>query len=683
MLEHPAHRFRKSKTRANHKSHSRRRLLFEALETRRVLATFTVTSTADTVDDTDGETTLREAIIAANADEIADTIHFNIGGGGEQTITLDEALPSIRGTVTIDGATQPSANGTSLITIDASAVTNWVVMDVRGGAAGSTLSNFQISNVSQTALSLAGDGGDNLVENLKISGQNEVSWMNGGLWITSDGNTILGTTVSVSGDAISFHDANENTVELCVLSNSARGVYFGGDSNNNQIVNNIVSDNGTGVSLYLVPGTGNRIIDNDFSNTGTGIGADYADDMELADHIEEMLVVKDNVFTNTIAAVRLAGLHDIDLVASPDFDINVREARGGLILPNASNVTIDGFDLSGDGTHTAEFDRGLSLYGTNTNITVRNIISQNRYFGILAQGLINSEISNADLSWTATTPGLSTIGLSISGENGDDEYNFVHDVTVENHYEGMYFSNANNVTMYCNRIVNNNYGVHALSTAANLTLYNNQIEGNTYYGILNQSASEVNAEDNYWGAADGPSNLGGSGDSYLEAYPDNVDADPFLETLPPCLMQIVDIDVKPGSDSNPVNLNSISDAKKKSSSGVVPVTLFTTMDFDASTVDVATVRWAGAGVHHSSLEDVDGDGDLDLVLNFLLKDTDLPDRYRELVRADLLDDILDANHWTISAELMGKTNDGTDIFGTDEVDLFMSGKALRDLIDSL
>ena len=33
--------------------------------------------------------------------------------------------------------------------------------------------------------------------------------------------------------------------------------------------------------------------------------------------------------------------------------------------------------------------------------------------------------------------------------------------------------------------------------------------------------------------------------------------------------------------------------------------------------------------------------------------------------------------------LFGETIDGAEIFGTDEVDLFFSGKALRDLLDEL
>ena len=74
----------------------------------------------------------------------------------------------------------------------------------------------------------------------------------------------------------------------------------------------------------------------------------------------------------------------------------------------------------------------------------------------------------------------------------------------------------------------------------------------------------------------------------------------------------VDIDIKPGSDPNSINL---------SSAGVITVAILSSDTFDATTVDPETVSLAGAGVkmvgksgkYLSHEEDVNNDGSLDLV----------------------------------------------------------------------
>ena len=75
----------------------------------------------------------------------------------------------------------------------------------------------------------------------------------------------------------------------------------------------------------------------------------------------------------------------------------------------------------------------------------------------------------------------------------------------------------------------------------------------------------------------------------------------------------INIDVKPGDDVNYINLKS---------QGKTPIAILSTHNFDAGTVDPMTITVAGAplslrknGTTASSLEDVNGDGLLDLVVH--------------------------------------------------------------------
>lgn len=103
----------------------------------------------------------------------------------------------------------------------------------------------------------------------------------------------------------------------------------------------------------------------------------------------------------------------------------------------------------------------------------------------------------------------------------------------------------------------------------------------------------------------------------------------------------IKIDIKPGSDTNPINLNS---------NGVIPVAILTDDSFDASTVDVSTVRFgpAEAAPVQYAMEDVDGDGDADMILHFRTQEVGLDEQDTEAI-------------------LIGQTIDGIYFIGRDAV----------------
>jgi hypothetical protein len=139
------------------------------------------------------------------------------------------------------------------------------------------------------------------------------------------------------------------------------------------------------------------------------------------------------------------------------------------------------------------------------------------------------------------------------------------------------------------------------------------------------------------------------------------------------------IDVRPGNSSNSINLNE---------NGLIPIALFGTASFDVTQVSLNTLRFAGASVFKSARQDVNGDGRLDLLLQFRIQDTNLRNSYKELLAAadTTINGILDAGvstHQQFGAALTGHMLSGGSFAGSDTVDLFMAGRELRRLVQEL
>lgn len=105
------------------------------------------------------------------------------------------------------------------------------------------------------------------------------------------------------------------------------------------------------------------------------------------------------------------------------------------------------------------------------------------------------------------------------------------------------------------------------------------------------------------------------------------------------------IDIKPGTFANSIN---------PKSKGKIPVAILTTPSFDAAgAVDPTTILFGATGIEvapvHSAMEDVDGDGDLDMILHFVTQDTGI-------------------TCGSASASLTGRMFSGVMIKGTDSIE---------------
>jgi len=115
----------------------------------------------------------------------------------------------------------------------------------------------------------------------------------------------------------------------------------------------------------------------------------------------------------------------------------------------------------------------------------------------------------------------------------------------------------------------------------------------------------------------------------------------YLKTTDDTEVVEVVIDIKTGGNPNSINLKS---------KGVVPVAVLTTVDFDAIKVNPATVEFAGAKPVRWTMEDVDNDGDDDMLFHFKTQELKLDE---------------DSTEATLT--LTGETTEEKVIHGTDVV----------------
>jgi len=190
------------------------------VESRLLLSTFTVTTTADS-----GAGSLRQAIYTADNAGGTNTIDFDIPGSGPRVITLQSELPPITSPTIIDGYTQPGSspntsttadNAVPLIVIDGSQITSIAQsLGLQLQAEGSSVQGLVIQNFGGIGVVVSG-ANDVVLGDFIGTDPTAMSARANGLGIAVIGSTdMIGGTAPAARDVVS---GNEIGVAIASLS---------------------------------------------------------------------------------------------------------------------------------------------------------------------------------------------------------------------------------------------------------------------------------------------------------------------------------------------------------------------------------------------------------------------------------------------------------------------------------
>lgn len=331
-------------------------------------ATYTVNTTNDVNDGTCdmAHCSLREAILAANTNSTADTIAFNIPGGGVHIIQPLTALPALSsGNVTIDGYTQPGSSppvggtkATILIEIDGTNTTNQsglYIISANNVVRGLAINRFDLDGI--------GIGGTTATGNV-IAGNHIGCDVDGTI---DRGNGHSG--VFVGYGAMNNTIGGDEPAERNVLSGNE---WSGVEIHGNDTANNIISGNyiGTQASGTIALGNtlyGVRLYGGAYSNTIGGnafgerniISANGNHGVIITGQSRENLVVGNYIGSDVTGANDLGNTYN-----------------GVFIAGMATGNTVGGESESARNIISGNDDHGVSILGTSTisNTVVGNYI---------------------------------------------------------------------------------------------------------------------------------------------------------------------------------------------------------------------------------------------------------------------------------------------------------------------
>ncbi|WP_414590445.1 DUF4347 domain-containing protein [Anabaena sp. CCY 9614] len=443
-----------------------------------IFATFIVTNTNDS-----GSGSLRQAILDANANSGTDTINFSIPGSGVQTINLTSELPTITGTVIIDGYSQTGASQNTLATGNNAALR----IELNGSGAGSGVHGMTLGSGS--------DG--STIQGLIINRFDSTSSFGAGIYVLSSsaGNTIRGNFIGTdatgtadlgnTNDGIQIQSANNiiggsNPGDRNLISGNNRlGIFIVGSSaTNNQVRGNYIGTDATATA--------------DLGNSASGIEIQSANNIIGGSNSgDRNLISGNNLFGVVISGINATNnqVHG-NYIGTDVFGTSaLGNTQDGILIQSANNI-IGGSNPGDRNLISGNNLAGIWINGSGaTNNQVRG-----NYIGTDVSG-VGALGNKADAGiWIDESANNNIIGGTLAGQGNIIAFNTGRGVRVT--------SGTGNQTVGNNIFANTTLGIDlgGVGITANDTgdtdtgannLQNfpvlNSVVGNTVSGFLNST----------------------------------------------------------------------------------------------------------------------------------------------------------------------------------------------------
>ena len=490
-------------------------------------------------------------ITFTNANPGADTIEFAIPGNGPHTVALGAQERILTGPTTIDGTTQPGFVNVPVIILNSTVVTDALRLNL--DADDSTLKALKIVN-GGTPLRL--DGPSNVtIDNLDLTREvNGCSFI--GLFATGSNNLIVRNSKANNRSvAIAIESSTGATVTgNDLLATCTEAMRFNA-VNNIRASSNLIDNN----QVRALNTTGLVV-----ANNAAATSPDHH--IQLEDNNTENLNLRfdnvDNAIVENLDMSRaINGCSGGGLFAVGSDNLIVRNSKANnrsvaIAIESSTGATVTGNDLLTTCNEAMRFNTVGGIKASN------NLIDNNQVRALNTTGLVvgnnaattspnnhiqlednNTENLNLRLDTVSNTTvenltlshslgGRSGTGLLLSGCNNTT----VRTLLIENRETGLNASGGAGLAISCTTIRNSAFGF-SIGGTANTSILNARLSGNTTALFANGA---VDAQNTFWGATNGPSNLGGNGNGFSGAGP--IDADPFLALPPPCAPLFDDAD---------------------------------------------------------------------------------------------------------------------------------------------